>query len=107
MWVLVHIDITQPHTPLPVFRGIGERTIPYSWRAWNPTSRVIIRLHAKFGVIAVRSNYSCSHLEKNPFLTTSEIAERLDSAKTKHFGPYSEISSDRMCRDIRDECHIS
>ncbi|GFT16872.1 transposable element Tcb2 transposase [Trichonephila clavipes] len=33
MLVLVHIDITLPHTPLPVFRRIGERTIPYSWRA--------------------------------------------------------------------------
>ncbi|GFT94557.1 uncharacterized protein TNCV_1490701 [Trichonephila clavipes] len=32
MLVLVHIDITLPHTPLPVFRQIGERTIPYSWR---------------------------------------------------------------------------
>ncbi|GFX69516.1 uncharacterized protein TNCV_1768871 [Trichonephila clavipes] len=32
MLVLVHIDITPPHTPLPVFRRIGERTIPYSWR---------------------------------------------------------------------------
>ncbi|GFX16140.1 hypothetical protein TNCV_4703961 [Trichonephila clavipes] len=27
------MDITPPHTPLPVFRQIGERTIPYSWRA--------------------------------------------------------------------------
>ncbi|GFV61016.1 uncharacterized protein TNCV_3845951 [Trichonephila clavipes] len=33
MLVLVHIDIILPHTPLPVFRRIGERTIPYSWRA--------------------------------------------------------------------------
>ncbi|GFX74632.1 uncharacterized protein TNCV_1158471 [Trichonephila clavipes] len=33
MLVLVHIDITPPHTPLPVFRRICERTIPYSWRA--------------------------------------------------------------------------
>ncbi|GFY35905.1 uncharacterized protein TNCV_4842771 [Trichonephila clavipes] len=33
MLVLVHIDITPPHTSLPVFRRIGERTIPYSWRA--------------------------------------------------------------------------
>ncbi|GFY19614.1 uncharacterized protein TNCV_4647861 [Trichonephila clavipes] len=33
MLVLVHIDITPPHTPLPVFRQISERTIPYSWRA--------------------------------------------------------------------------
>ncbi|GFW13150.1 15-hydroxyprostaglandin dehydrogenase [Trichonephila clavipes] len=33
MLVLVHIDIIPPHTPLPVFRRIGERTIPYSWRA--------------------------------------------------------------------------
>ncbi|GFX49378.1 uncharacterized protein TNCV_3664911 [Trichonephila clavipes] len=33
MLVLVHIDITPPHTPLPVFRRIGDRTIPYSWRA--------------------------------------------------------------------------
>ncbi|GFW19693.1 uncharacterized protein TNCV_1605841 [Trichonephila clavipes] len=33
MLVLVHIDITPPHTPLPVFWRIGERTIPYSWRA--------------------------------------------------------------------------
>ncbi|GFY31543.1 uncharacterized protein TNCV_4693871 [Trichonephila clavipes] len=32
MLVLVHIDITPLHTPLPVFRRIGER-IPYSWRA--------------------------------------------------------------------------
>ncbi|GFW31903.1 uncharacterized protein TNCV_5040721 [Trichonephila clavipes] len=31
--VLVHTDITPSHTPLPVFRRIGERTIPYSWRA--------------------------------------------------------------------------
>ncbi|GFW22119.1 uncharacterized protein TNCV_1632491 [Trichonephila clavipes] len=30
MLVLVHIDITPPHTPLPVFRRIGERTVPYS-----------------------------------------------------------------------------
>ncbi|GFU07311.1 uncharacterized protein TNCV_2656241 [Trichonephila clavipes] len=33
MLELVHIDITPPHTPLPVIRRIGERTIPYSWRA--------------------------------------------------------------------------
>ncbi|GFS95052.1 uncharacterized protein TNCV_341331 [Trichonephila clavipes] len=33
MLVLVHIDITPPHTPLRVFRRMGERTIPYSWRA--------------------------------------------------------------------------
>ncbi|GFW76373.1 hypothetical protein TNCV_1581521 [Trichonephila clavipes] len=33
MLVLVHIDITPPHTPLPVFQRIGERTIPYSWKA--------------------------------------------------------------------------
>ncbi|GFU89391.1 uncharacterized protein TNCV_1783731 [Trichonephila clavipes] len=33
MLVLVNIDITPPHTPLPVFRRIGERTIAYSWRA--------------------------------------------------------------------------
>ncbi|GFT91328.1 uncharacterized protein TNCV_2169111 [Trichonephila clavipes] len=33
MLVLVHINITPPHTPLPVCRRIGERTIPYSWRA--------------------------------------------------------------------------
>ncbi|GFW66206.1 transposable element Tc1 transposase [Trichonephila clavipes] len=33
MLVLVHIDITPPHTLMPVFRRIGERTIPYSWRA--------------------------------------------------------------------------
>ncbi|GFT97520.1 hypothetical protein TNCV_386911 [Trichonephila clavipes] len=29
MLILVHIDITPPHTPLPVFRRIGKRTIPY------------------------------------------------------------------------------
>ncbi|GFT11831.1 uncharacterized protein TNCV_1923561 [Trichonephila clavipes] len=33
MLVLVHIDITPPHTPLPVFQRIGERMIPYSWQA--------------------------------------------------------------------------
>ncbi|GFW79345.1 uncharacterized protein TNCV_2477521 [Trichonephila clavipes] len=33
MLVLVHTDITPPHTPQPVFRRIGERKIPYSWRA--------------------------------------------------------------------------
>ncbi|GFU59959.1 uncharacterized protein TNCV_667491 [Trichonephila clavipes] len=33
MLALVHIDITPPHTPLPVFWQIGEQTIPYSWRA--------------------------------------------------------------------------
>ncbi|GFT32586.1 uncharacterized protein TNCV_3145391 [Trichonephila clavipes] len=33
MLVQVHIDITPLHTPLPVFQRIGERTIPYSWRA--------------------------------------------------------------------------
>ncbi|GFY10935.1 uncharacterized protein TNCV_1124571 [Trichonephila clavipes] len=33
MLVLVHIDITPPHTPLSVFWRIDERTIPYSWRA--------------------------------------------------------------------------
>ncbi|GFX46548.1 uncharacterized protein TNCV_4549871 [Trichonephila clavipes] len=31
--VLVHIDVTPPHTPMPVFRRIDERTIPHSWRA--------------------------------------------------------------------------
>ncbi|GFY09040.1 uncharacterized protein TNCV_4662311 [Trichonephila clavipes] len=34
MLVLVHTDIAPPHTPLPVFRRIDERTIPYSWRAY-------------------------------------------------------------------------
>ncbi|GFV21689.1 hypothetical protein TNCV_164201 [Trichonephila clavipes] len=38
MLVLVHIDITPPHTPLPVFRRIGERTLPYSWRAYGATT---------------------------------------------------------------------
>ncbi|GFS68499.1 transposable element Tcb1 transposase [Trichonephila clavipes] len=38
MLVLVHIDITPPHTPLPVFRRIGERTISYSWLA-SPGTR--------------------------------------------------------------------
>ncbi|GFY30067.1 uncharacterized protein TNCV_4073801 [Trichonephila clavipes] len=38
MLVLVHIDITPPHTSLPVFRRIGERTIPYSWRAYSNLS---------------------------------------------------------------------
>ncbi|GFV39757.1 transposable element Tcb2 transposase [Trichonephila clavipes] len=33
MLVQVHIAITSPHAPLPVFWRIGERTIPYSWRA--------------------------------------------------------------------------
>ncbi|GFS89728.1 uncharacterized protein TNCV_633211 [Trichonephila clavipes] len=33
MLVQVHIDIRPLHTPLPVFRRIGECTIPYSWRA--------------------------------------------------------------------------
>ncbi|GFU52667.1 uncharacterized protein TNCV_3893261 [Trichonephila clavipes] len=33
MLVLVHIGITPPHTPMPVIRQIGERMIPYSWRA--------------------------------------------------------------------------
>ncbi|GFU34517.1 uncharacterized protein TNCV_1992541 [Trichonephila clavipes] len=33
MLVLVHIDITPPHTPLPVFRRTGERKLPYSRRA--------------------------------------------------------------------------
>ncbi|GFV97343.1 uncharacterized protein TNCV_2038531 [Trichonephila clavipes] len=33
MLVLVHIAITPPHAPLPVVWRIGERTLPYSWRA--------------------------------------------------------------------------
>ncbi|GFW29672.1 uncharacterized protein TNCV_3935391 [Trichonephila clavipes] len=33
MLALVPIDITPPHTPLPVVRRKSERTIPYSWRA--------------------------------------------------------------------------
>ncbi|GFW06231.1 uncharacterized protein TNCV_37061 [Trichonephila clavipes] len=33
MLVLVHIDITPPHTPLPMFQRIREGTIPFSWRA--------------------------------------------------------------------------
>ncbi|GFU15470.1 uncharacterized protein TNCV_162761 [Trichonephila clavipes] len=33
MLVQVHIDITPLHTHLPVFRRIGECTIPHSWRA--------------------------------------------------------------------------
>ncbi|GFS79312.1 hypothetical protein TNCV_4409651 [Trichonephila clavipes] len=33
MSVLVHIAITPPHAPLPVFWRIGKRTIPYSGRA--------------------------------------------------------------------------
>ncbi|GFX54594.1 uncharacterized protein TNCV_792811 [Trichonephila clavipes] len=32
MLVQVHIHITPLHSPLPVFRRIGECTIPYSWR---------------------------------------------------------------------------
>ncbi|GFW80848.1 uncharacterized protein TNCV_3779281 [Trichonephila clavipes] len=38
MLVLVHIDIIPPHTSLPMFRRIGERTIPYSWRAYDATT---------------------------------------------------------------------
>ncbi|GFV43652.1 hypothetical protein TNCV_2679531 [Trichonephila clavipes] len=37
MLVLVHVDITPPHTSLQVIRRIGERTIPYSWRAYGDT----------------------------------------------------------------------
>ncbi|GFX14012.1 uncharacterized protein TNCV_612171 [Trichonephila clavipes] len=33
MLVQVHIHITPPHTPLPVFWRIGKRTIPYLRRA--------------------------------------------------------------------------
>ncbi|GFW56526.1 uncharacterized protein TNCV_1862361 [Trichonephila clavipes] len=33
MLVQVHTAITPLHTPMPVSRRIGERTIPYSWRA--------------------------------------------------------------------------
>ncbi|GFV99050.1 hypothetical protein TNCV_1510281 [Trichonephila clavipes] len=33
MLVLVPIDITPPHTPLPVFWQIGKQMIPYSCRA--------------------------------------------------------------------------
>ncbi|GFY26704.1 hypothetical protein TNCV_2880321 [Trichonephila clavipes] len=43
MLVLVHMDITPPHTLLPVFRRIGERMIPYSWRAYN-----LVALHFKY-----------------------------------------------------------
>ncbi|GFU01777.1 uncharacterized protein TNCV_1522901 [Trichonephila clavipes] len=56
MLVLVHIDITPPHTPLPVFRRIGERTIPYSWRALSTddvVSRVLIESSALEQVIAI------------------------------------------------------
>ncbi|GFT66395.1 hypothetical protein TNCV_3208381 [Trichonephila clavipes] len=39
--VLVYIDITPPHTPMPVIRRIGERTMPYSCtchqRTWSLT----------------------------------------------------------------------
>ncbi|GFU84938.1 hypothetical protein TNCV_4282061 [Trichonephila clavipes] len=31
MLVQVHIAITPPHAPLPVFWRIGEQTMPYSW----------------------------------------------------------------------------
>ncbi|GFY15449.1 hypothetical protein TNCV_1572601 [Trichonephila clavipes] len=34
MLVQFHIDITPLHTPMSVSRRIGERTIPYSWRAF-------------------------------------------------------------------------
>ncbi|GFU66088.1 uncharacterized protein TNCV_1518701 [Trichonephila clavipes] len=40
MLVLVHIDITPPHTPLPMIRRIGEQTIPYSWRAIKQSRHV-------------------------------------------------------------------
>ncbi|GFU92404.1 uncharacterized protein TNCV_824301 [Trichonephila clavipes] len=40
MLVQVHITITPLHTPLPVFRRIGERTIPYSWRACKQLSHL-------------------------------------------------------------------
>ncbi|GFV20986.1 hypothetical protein TNCV_2280301 [Trichonephila clavipes] len=33
--LLVYIDITPPHIPVPVIRRIGERTIPYSWREFE------------------------------------------------------------------------
>ncbi|GFW65768.1 uncharacterized protein TNCV_585941 [Trichonephila clavipes] len=29
------------HTPLPVFRRIGERTIPYSWRACKQSRHLV------------------------------------------------------------------
>ncbi|GFX73552.1 uncharacterized protein TNCV_2342571 [Trichonephila clavipes] len=41
MLVLVRIDITPPHTPLLVFRRIGERKIHNSWRACKQLRRVI------------------------------------------------------------------
>ncbi|GFV68981.1 uncharacterized protein TNCV_3247551 [Trichonephila clavipes] len=42
MLVLVHIDIPPSHTPLPVFRRIGERTIPYSWRAGKQLRHLVV-----------------------------------------------------------------
>ncbi|GFW10949.1 uncharacterized protein TNCV_4459241 [Trichonephila clavipes] len=53
MFVLVHIDITLPHTPLPVFRRIGERTIPYSWRAY-----VEIAEYSSFRITEEHLNHS-------------------------------------------------
>ncbi|GFS56137.1 uncharacterized protein K02A2.6 [Trichonephila clavipes] len=44
--VLVHIAaITPLHTPMPVSRRIGERTIPYSWRSYlKPCTDVFVRV---------------------------------------------------------------
>ncbi|GFW80687.1 hypothetical protein TNCV_3235391 [Trichonephila clavipes] len=57
MLVLVHIDITPPHTTLPVFRRIGERTIPCSWRA---SSSCITWWVASFGFIRIESVQWCT-----------------------------------------------
>ncbi|GFT65061.1 hypothetical protein TNCV_2610931 [Trichonephila clavipes] len=35
MLVLVHIAITPPHSPLPVFWRITERTMRYSWQVFE------------------------------------------------------------------------
>ncbi|GFW53819.1 uncharacterized protein TNCV_3939131 [Trichonephila clavipes] len=48
MLVLVHIDITPPYTPLPVFRRIGERTIVASiWRYDNDAIQITARVTNK------------------------------------------------------------
>ncbi|GFW14962.1 hypothetical protein TNCV_4659231 [Trichonephila clavipes] len=86
MLVQVHIAITSPHAPLPVFWRIGGRTIPYSWRALLPkdwrhfeeltmatTALSIVRVQyfVRGGFVGYRSRASSKHL--SPPLPVDEL----------------------------------
>ncbi|GFS88001.1 uncharacterized protein TNCV_3929831 [Trichonephila clavipes] len=94
MLVKVYIDITPLHTLMPVSRRIGERTIPYSWRACKQSTIVLQRVAVTSGILSGES--IC-------LLPTGNIrycgANYISHDHDRNEGLFSSV----MCRNVPEE----